>query len=289
MTDRFDVVVVGLGALGSAAAWILARSGARVLGLEQFELGHHRGASHDHARIIRRSYHTPGYVRLAGLAYRGLGGAGVGSGGAAGGDHRRPRPVPARVGHPARPLPGQPGGLRRALPVAGRRRGDAPLAGLPAGRRRGRALAGRRRHGPGRPRHPAHAAPCRRLRRHPARPHPGDGRPRPRRLGRGGHGRRHLPGRPPAALRRRLDRRPAGPARRRPPPGRHPGAVQLLPPGRPGRLRRRPLPGLDLDGRPQLLPLPDLALHDGTDVDIGPFALDRPSLTSARPEANYLV
>jgi sarcosine oxidase len=41
-----------------------------VLGLEQFELGHARGASHDHARIIRRSYHTPGYVRLAGLAYR---------------------------------------------------------------------------------------------------------------------------------------------------------------------------------------------------------------------------
>jgi sarcosine oxidase len=66
----FDAVVVGLGALGSAAAWALARSGGRVLGLEQFELGHHRGASHDHVRIIRRSYHTPGYVRLAGLAYR---------------------------------------------------------------------------------------------------------------------------------------------------------------------------------------------------------------------------
>jgi sarcosine oxidase len=68
--SSYDVVVVGLGALGSAAAWVLARSGARVLGLEQFELGHHRGASHDHARIIRRSYHTPAYVRLAGLAYR---------------------------------------------------------------------------------------------------------------------------------------------------------------------------------------------------------------------------
>jgi sarcosine oxidase len=66
----WDVVVVGLGALGSAAAWALARAGARVLGLEQFELGHARGASHDHARVIRRSYHTPGYVRLAGLAYR---------------------------------------------------------------------------------------------------------------------------------------------------------------------------------------------------------------------------
>jgi sarcosine oxidase len=65
-----DVIVVGLGALGSAAAWVLARAGARVLGLEQFELGHHRGASHDHARIIRRSYHTPAYVRLTDLAYR---------------------------------------------------------------------------------------------------------------------------------------------------------------------------------------------------------------------------
>ena len=39
----WDVVVVGLGALGSAAAWALARAGARVLGLEQFELGHSRG------------------------------------------------------------------------------------------------------------------------------------------------------------------------------------------------------------------------------------------------------
>ena len=70
MTAGWDVVVVGLGALGSAAAWALAGAGARVLGLEQFELGHARGASHDHARIIRRSYHTPGYVRLAGLAYQ---------------------------------------------------------------------------------------------------------------------------------------------------------------------------------------------------------------------------
>ena len=66
----WDAIVVGLGALGSAAARALAAAGARVLGLEQFRLGHHRGASHDHARIIRRSYHTPAYVHLAGLAYR---------------------------------------------------------------------------------------------------------------------------------------------------------------------------------------------------------------------------
>ncbi len=64
-----DVVVVGLGGIGSAAAWQLARRGASVVGLEQFELGHVRGASHDTSRILRRSYHTPAYVRLAGEAY----------------------------------------------------------------------------------------------------------------------------------------------------------------------------------------------------------------------------
>jgi sarcosine oxidase len=66
----WDVIVVGLGALGSAAAaWASARSGARVLGLERFELGHANGASADHSRIIRLSYHRPDYVRLAKRAY----------------------------------------------------------------------------------------------------------------------------------------------------------------------------------------------------------------------------
>ena len=64
-----DHVVVGLGAIGSAACYALAKAGADVIGVEQFELGHARGASHDHSRIIRRSYHTPEYVRLAGAAY----------------------------------------------------------------------------------------------------------------------------------------------------------------------------------------------------------------------------
>ena len=74
MTDEtrtdWDVVVVGLGALGSAAAyWASARPGTRVLGLERFELGHANGASADHSRIIRLSYHRPDYVRLAKRAY----------------------------------------------------------------------------------------------------------------------------------------------------------------------------------------------------------------------------
>jgi len=68
MTD-IDYVVVGLGALGSGAAWQLAARGHTVVGLEQFELGHSRGASHDTSRILRHSYHTPAYVRLTQEAY----------------------------------------------------------------------------------------------------------------------------------------------------------------------------------------------------------------------------
>jgi sarcosine oxidase len=64
-----DYVVVGLGALGSAAAWHLASRGHSVVGLEQFELGHARGASHDTSRILRHSYHTPAYVGLTLQAY----------------------------------------------------------------------------------------------------------------------------------------------------------------------------------------------------------------------------
>ncbi len=62
-------VVAGLGALGSATAMELARRGHRVIGLERFELGHSRGASHDTSRILRHSYHTPAYVRLTQEAY----------------------------------------------------------------------------------------------------------------------------------------------------------------------------------------------------------------------------
>jgi sarcosine oxidase len=68
-TDR-RFAVLGLGGIGSGAAYHLSRrAGADVVGLERFELGHRFGASEDHSRIIRRSYHTPGYVRLAGAAY----------------------------------------------------------------------------------------------------------------------------------------------------------------------------------------------------------------------------
>jgi sarcosine oxidase len=66
----WDVVVVGLGALGSAAAyWLARRPGLRVLALERYEIGHAYGASQDVSRIIRLSYHRRDYVRLAKRAY----------------------------------------------------------------------------------------------------------------------------------------------------------------------------------------------------------------------------
>jgi sarcosine oxidase len=66
---RYDVIVIGLGALGSAAAYWGARRGLRVLGLERYELGHARGASEDHSRIVRRSYASADYVRFTAEAF----------------------------------------------------------------------------------------------------------------------------------------------------------------------------------------------------------------------------
>jgi sarcosine oxidase len=66
---RYDVIVVGGGVMGCAAAYHLAKRGRRVLLLEQFALGHDRGSSHGHSRIIRLTYHEPDYVRLAQAAF----------------------------------------------------------------------------------------------------------------------------------------------------------------------------------------------------------------------------
>ena len=70
MKQQYHTIILGLGGLGSAALyWAARRLGPDVLGLEQFEIGHGRGGSQDHSRIIRLSYHTPGYVELAKAAY----------------------------------------------------------------------------------------------------------------------------------------------------------------------------------------------------------------------------
>ncbi len=70
MKRDYEAIVLGLGGIGSGALyWLSRRLGGEVLGLEQFELGHDRGGSQDHSRIIRYTYHLPEYVRLAAGAY----------------------------------------------------------------------------------------------------------------------------------------------------------------------------------------------------------------------------
>jgi sarcosine oxidase len=65
-----DVIVIGLGGMGSAAAAHLAARGQRVLGLERFGSAHDRGSSHGGSRIIRQSYfEDPAYVPLLLRAY----------------------------------------------------------------------------------------------------------------------------------------------------------------------------------------------------------------------------
>jgi sarcosine oxidase len=71
MQRDYAAIILGLGGIGSAAAyWLSKRLGRDVLGLEQFPIGHVRGGSQDHSRIIRLSYHTPAYVELGKLAYQ---------------------------------------------------------------------------------------------------------------------------------------------------------------------------------------------------------------------------
>ncbi len=69
-SGRYDVIVVGVGAMGSAAAYHLSRRGKRVLGLERFGIPHNMGSSHGQTRIIRLAYYEdPSYVQLLRRAY----------------------------------------------------------------------------------------------------------------------------------------------------------------------------------------------------------------------------
>lgn len=70
MEQQYDVAVVGLGVLGSAAAYHAALKGKKVIAFEQFELGHVHGASHDTSRIVRTTNSSPEYVALAKSAYK---------------------------------------------------------------------------------------------------------------------------------------------------------------------------------------------------------------------------
>jgi sarcosine oxidase len=67
---RYDAIVVGVGGMGSATVYQLARRGLRVVGLEQFDIPHDRGSSHGVNRIIRLAYwEHPSYVPLLRRAY----------------------------------------------------------------------------------------------------------------------------------------------------------------------------------------------------------------------------
>jgi sarcosine oxidase len=66
----YDVIVLGVGGMGSAACYHLARRGHRVLGLERFDIPHAMGSSHGFNRIIRLAYFEhPSYVPLLRRAY----------------------------------------------------------------------------------------------------------------------------------------------------------------------------------------------------------------------------
>lgn len=70
MAQTYDVIVVGLGAMGSATCWQLASRGLRVLGLERHAIPHAFGSSHGFSRFIRQAYFEhPDYVPLLLRAY----------------------------------------------------------------------------------------------------------------------------------------------------------------------------------------------------------------------------
>jgi sarcosine oxidase len=67
---NWDVIVIGLGGVGSSAAYHLAAAGQQVLGIDQFGPAHDRGSSHGQTRIIRQAYfEDPAYVPLLRRAY----------------------------------------------------------------------------------------------------------------------------------------------------------------------------------------------------------------------------
>jgi monomeric sarcosine oxidase len=69
MSETADLIVLGAGAVGSAAAYQAARRGLRVLLLEQYAIDHQRGSSYGASRIIRYAYDHPAYVALARAAF----------------------------------------------------------------------------------------------------------------------------------------------------------------------------------------------------------------------------
>jgi len=69
-SKRFYTIVIGVGGMGSAVCYELAKRGKRVLGIEQFDIPNDMGSSHGYTRIIRLAYYEhPSYVMLLRRAY----------------------------------------------------------------------------------------------------------------------------------------------------------------------------------------------------------------------------
>jgi glycine/D-amino acid oxidase-like deaminating enzyme len=66
--ERADVIVVGAGIMGAAAAWALSARGHSVVVLEARRAGHRDGSSHGSSRVFRRAYREPHYIAMTGLA-----------------------------------------------------------------------------------------------------------------------------------------------------------------------------------------------------------------------------
>ena len=67
---KYDAIIIGVGSMGSAACYWLAKRGYKVLGLEQFEIPHEQGSHAGQSRIIRKAYFEhPDYVPLLQRAY----------------------------------------------------------------------------------------------------------------------------------------------------------------------------------------------------------------------------
>ena len=69
-SNHYDVIVIGVGSMGAAACWYLARRNHKVLGLEQFDIPHEQGSHAGQSRIIRKAYFEhSNYVPLLERAY----------------------------------------------------------------------------------------------------------------------------------------------------------------------------------------------------------------------------
>ena len=69
--EYYDYIVLGCGGIGSGALyWLSKKTDKKVLGIEQFELGHHNGGSQDYSRIIRVSGYGEAMTPIAPYAYK---------------------------------------------------------------------------------------------------------------------------------------------------------------------------------------------------------------------------